>query len=930
MTLKGDLINCVEMFDEVDIDAALARFDELTRSSTWLDNEASQVGRRLRAAFVDRDWDALAELVADDLYNEDRRRVVNGGIRYGRDSMLEDMRAAASMGIEEFATTEIAIRGEAPRPRSGFVELRRTAWGLLRREPRNRWDRAEGRIATQIMFDPDEIDAAFAELDARYLAGEAAAYADTWSVIAGVYAAFNRDELPSANWVNIDHRRGTPFASSELSTSIRASKELTPDLNVRVEVVHRLGRSGAVITNVSYGTSQAGFNAEWRMLQVLMVEGGRVHRCELFDESDLDAALARFDALSSPTKHLENRASRMDDRIWEAYAARDWIAVAEMLADDHYSDDRRPVVGAGVRRGRDLEIQDMRSAAAEFDPLTRTSVVMAIRGDRLALARCRYSGRPERRGAFYTDVLRLIELGTDERIAAMVMFDPNDTDAAIAELESRYIAGEAPDHARTWSVIAETYAAINRRELPATTRDWANVDHRKGASVAPGEMTAFLRAMRELTPQTRNYIEDVHRLSTLGTVVTQVMTGTSRDGFDAEWREIILLTVEGDLISRLEVFDETDVDAALARFDELDRLTPGPENAATRIWTRLADAFHRRDVDAFVDLTEPDGQLDDRRKGLRVSLDGSMRQRVVQTLFEFPQSWRMELEHVAVRGSRLSLSRQCFRDSDQSDRPITLEALTLTECSDENLVHTFVFFDADDVDAAFAELETRYMAGEGAAHSHIWTLVTQTYARFNLHELSPTTPDWVNVDHRRGAAPEPGDMHAYVSAMWAVAPDVRTCIESVHRLTNLGAVFTHSELGTSQQGFGAEWHEITLLTFEGNLIDRCELFDEDELDVALTRFDELSTPAPQLENAATRGDGRAADAFNRRDLDGYLGVLVTNAQYDDRRRGLRNEGPIDREFVRGLLFTGRFELARGGRAGRHPGAPSCTGSPHLP
>jgi hypothetical protein len=32
-----------------------------------------------------------------------------------------------------------------------------------------------------------------------------------------------------------------------------------------------------------------------------------------------------------------------------------------------------------------------------------------------------------------------------------------------------------------------------------------------------------------------------------------------------------ILTVEGDLISRCEIFNEADLDAALARFDELDR-----------------------------------------------------------------------------------------------------------------------------------------------------------------------------------------------------------------------------------------------------------------------------------------------------------------------------------------------------------------------
>ena len=51
--------------------------------------------------------------------------------------------------------------------------------------------------------------------------------------------------------------------------------------------------------------------------------------------------------------------------------------------------------------------------------------------------------------------------------------------------------------------------------------------------------------------------------------------GTSQEGFEAEWRMIDILTVEGDLINRCELFDEADLDAALARFDELDR-PPSP------------------------------------------------------------------------------------------------------------------------------------------------------------------------------------------------------------------------------------------------------------------------------------------------------------------------------------------------------------------
>ena len=69
-------------------------------------------------------------------------------------------------------------------------------------------------------------------------------------------------------------------------------------------------------------------------------------------------------------------------------------------------------------------------------------------------------------------------------------------------------------------------------------------------------------------------MEAVHRLSDLGAVLADTAYGTSPEGFDAEWRMILLYTLEGDRISRNEIFDEADLDAALARFDELDRQAP--------------------------------------------------------------------------------------------------------------------------------------------------------------------------------------------------------------------------------------------------------------------------------------------------------------------------------------------------------------------
>ena len=274
------------------------------------------------------------------------------------------MRALADLGVAHIASTVIATRGERlaltrsrmsgrdQRPDAFYTE----ALSILEID-------ADNRGAAKVVFDPDDIDAAIKELDARYLAGEAADYAHTWSVIVETYAAFNRHELPptTPDWVNIDHRRGIAFAPGDATAYIRASQD--PQGSIYVETVHRLSNLGAVFTWAGHGTSQEGFEAEWRGINVATVEGDRINRGEIFDEADLDAALARFDELQPQASRLENAAIRVSERLFASFAAGEWDSIREILADDFSQDDRRQVVGAGVRRGRDDEIADLRAIA---------------------------------------------------------------------------------------------------------------------------------------------------------------------------------------------------------------------------------------------------------------------------------------------------------------------------------------------------------------------------------------------------------------------------------------------------------------------------------------------------------------------------------------------------------------------------------------
>ncbi len=62
----------------------------------------------------------------------------------------------------------------------------------------------------------------------------------------------------------------------------------------------------------------------------------------------------------------------------------------------------------------------------------------------------------------------------------------------------------------------------------------------------------------------------------------------------------------------------------------------------------------------------------------------------------------------------------------------------------------------------------------------------------------------MNIDHRRLAMIETGDLTASIRAGWDLAPDSGIYVEAVHRLSNLGAVVTWAGHGTSREGFDSE------------------------------------------------------------------------------------------------------------------------------
>ena len=85
-----------------------------------------------------------------------------------------------------------------------------------------------------------------------------------------------------------------------------------------------------------------------------MFEGDRINGLECSDEEDLSAA-PRSSTSSRPVADTPGgkRQTRAYARLRRYFAKRDQAAITENLSDRYSQDDRRRVVGGGIRHGRE-------------------------------------------------------------------------------------------------------------------------------------------------------------------------------------------------------------------------------------------------------------------------------------------------------------------------------------------------------------------------------------------------------------------------------------------------------------------------------------------------------------------------------------------------------------------------------------------------
>ena len=697
--------------------------------STPEENEALQLSGRFVEAWNRGDWDGVRALFTDDWRMDDRRRVI------GMDQSSRMSLAAQEMVFRRgtrYRSTPIATRGhhlaltrQVVLHDEGEVEVESLV--VIRSR--------DGRRDLAVMFDPDDLDAANAELD-RLFAKERATEQVAWDTKATRYQerckrAFDAGDLEaflsivSPTYEVVDRRSGV---SADLD-SAQYEEMMRMLIEQRASwIPETLATRGDHLALFRMTVRNEEPPLELPMIVLNEVDDEeRPIRTVLFDVDDLDAAYAELDRIYFESRRSarfvpDTKAIRSLERHKEVFG--DGRAFSAALAPSYVLRDRRS--GATVDLDRGGSIENNRFQVEHGASVTVE--VVASRGDYLALARTTMRNEdPPMEFPF----LLLQEVDEEELSTLSVMFDIDDIDAAYEELDALYAAGEAAPNAAAWEAVRASVRSYgDQNDDVLLTDDFVLTDHRPVSFGVSGreEWTVGMDHLAELTADARLRIVHVLGLHHRGTALVISQHGMTPDG--GSWENKVITVNETDAEHRAirsDVYDVDQLDEAMTRFAELSVHASAVsfENAAARSLRELEDAFNDGNWERFEALYSEVDVSEDRRRlvGLRHTREAAL----AGLRGAFDRAGRFRTELIATRADRLALVRSTLRtEASAPQAAVEFELVILSEIDASGRRTAMIMFDPDDLEAAFEELDDRFAAGEAAQNARSWAVARQT------------------------------------------------------------------------------------------------------------------------------------------------------------------------------------------------------------
>ena len=891
---------------------ALARFDELAAAPPAMRfaNAATRAIQRFERSWAERDWDGLLASVAPTLVMDDRRALV--GLSVSGEDFLANLRFLFAMKSSRWRSDVLATRGERLALCHTSFAGEAGAGGAIEVEHVSLVEvDAGGRYTALVLFDPDALEAAYAELDQRYAADEGAPHADLLANWRAFRQATNARDWETAarllpdDFTMFSHRR---LASSGLRLSrdeFIASLSWGDDRGVRSEMrrdhLPRLSTRAAVEVATLHGSLDGG-DFEQQIVLVVTHDRSRLRAFEAFDLDQLDAALACYEELAGgqPTgARIANAATRALAHGQDAWEAHDWGRFAALLSPAFFHADRRTLVQLELDREQYLD-----SIRPFFEMTTSapTMEVLATRGNSLVMVRAMVrTGRqdtPDLVGPSEIEFIGVIEVDGAGKNIAMVQFDADDLDAAYAELDARYAAGEAAAYGSVMAVRRAFAQAVAARDWDVLAAQFAPdlvvTDHRPlgwETLRGPAMFVETFKSLFDLAPNARLRTDHVI-VTAREALVIATWWGTREGGAFEAPRVVVLEHDASGRICREDFYNLDQLDQARARFEVLSARPPAdplriPPNAATRASARWQEVGEAQDWNALEVLYAPTCGFDDRRRATRTNGDRAMH--IANTQFIFSQGARPVRTLLATSGDRLALEHIGWTGSD--DAPAyEIDVLCLTEVDADGRILARILFDPDDRRAASAEMYERYVGSDAGRWMPLKGVeFRRALAAHDLDRMRAVLPgDFFFHDHRRTGAGriEGADQYvAWLGALFEQSPDA--IIEPLYYVATEphGFLAIGHTVGTNTAGGEFESVFVQLGLNRGDRPIGAELFEVEDLDLARARFEELRPDPLRIPpNAATRANERSSEPILARDWPALRALTSADFTFDDRRK----------------------------------------------
>lgn len=853
--IRNGLAQSVCEFDAEDEEQAFAYAEERMRakpSRLAISNRASEAGARMVDALRVGDVERAVEMFPVSSEYGDYRRISGDPIT-GRAARREAIQRSLQQ-FTQFALTTIAVRGEnlalARSRRSDDAGNESTVLIVGQIDD-------DGHVVALLTFDEDDFESAFLELEKRYYAGEGAAFAEAGAVMTDLVTAGNRGDndkvfelmKPGAR---VESRSRTIIPSrtlDELRSSIDEFKAMVRSSRTWYAAVHWLSPACAVVRQEREAVGLEGQSYEWSRIYVVEIHDGRFTAgCEFDIEFEDEAFAYAEDLLRASARRLtlQNRASTVGDRVITAVGDGQIDQALSCFADDCAYEDRRQLSGDPIV-GNDGRRSAFERVLRQYGRLETKRI--AVRGEHLVLEWLR---RSDESGNEST-ALVLGEVNDDDRLTAYISFDEDDFEGAYRELERRYYAGEGAASADSGTKLAELVAAANRGDFESALSLVNNPDLRletRSRGVFPDRSIAELREDLEdllsMTSSARWWYSDLRWLSPNMCVGRQEREAIGPEGERYAWTDILVYEFQGDAVTWMCRYNLDDEAQAFADAEARAMLSPSRlavSNRASEVRLACSSALMSGEVQAAANFYSDVLQYDDRR---RISGDVPVGRSGMRAAFSRLTNDYNHFDGriLAVRGDRLALAEYVCSDSSGN----RASGLTLTEIGVDGLIHYEGRFDEDDFGSAYAEMERRYYAGEGAAFAVNGMASANYLAAVNRGDFTTAFEEFVSPDlriesraHRSGfAVQSAAEYRASFEELQRLVGAFRDWFAAAEWVAPNWAVIRYQRVAVGRDSEDYQWDRICVCEVRnGRLCYICD-FDLEDEDAAFAYAEECA------------------------------------------------------------------------------------------